>query len=126
MNKVVYVEASFKPTGKTKTVKVPTGEIKPGLFGGEKKVMRKEEQWEQTGWSESEIDGEKLAADIADAVKTLNSDGYEVVCISEITSGKYNWAYKSSGINNGGYGYGYGYGFSYTEGATIIAKKSNE
>jgi len=34
MNKVVYVPAFFKPTGKEVTKKVPTGEKKKGFFGG--------------------------------------------------------------------------------------------
>lgn len=123
MNKVVYVNSFFKPVGKTKTVKVATGEKTKGFFGGEKDVVRKEERWEQTGWSDCEIDGERLASDIEKTVQSLNSEGYEIVSVTMTTSGSYNWSYKSSGINNGGYGYGYGYGFSYTEGATIIAKK---
>jgi hypothetical protein len=121
LNKIVYVNSYFKPLGKTKTVKVATGEKKKGLFGGEKDVTRKEEVWEQTGWSDREIDGERLAEEIGGAVKQLNSEGYEVVTVTETTSGNYHWQYKTGGINNGGWGYGYGY--SYTEGVTIIAKK---
>lgn len=125
MNKVVYVEAFFKPIGKEVTIKVPTGETKKGLFGGEKEVTRKEKQWEQTGWSNREIDGQRLANDIAMATEELNSHGYEVVAIESVTSGAYDYKYevKFGGINHGGGGYGYGYGYSYTEGVTIIAKK---
>lgn len=125
MNKVIYVEAFFKPVGKVESVKVPTGEKTKGFFGGEKDVTRKEEQWKQTGWSDREIDGARLAKDVAAAVTGLNSEGYEIVTISEVTSGRYNWAYKTDGGSNcnGGWGYGYGYGYSITEGMMIVAKK---
>ncbi len=123
MNKVVYVKSFFKPVGETKTIKVPTGEKTKGFFGGEKDVMRKEERWEQTGWSDCEIDGERLTSDIEKAVQSLNSEGYEVVSVIMTTSGRYKWNYND-GISGGGYSYGYGYGFSYTEGAVIIAKKT--
>lgn len=126
MNKVVYVEAFFKPIGKVKTVKVATGEKAKGFFGGEKDVMRKEERWEQTGWSDSEIDGFRLAEDVGNAVGALNREGYEVVSVSDVTSGRYNWKYETSGGAgaSGGWGYGYGYGYSITEGVMIIARKA--
>ena len=123
MNKVVYVNSFFKPVFETKTMEVPTGEKTKG-FWGEKDVMRKEEKREQTGWSDCQIDGERLATDIEQAVQTLNAEGYEVISVTMITSGSYHWATRSAGINNGGYGWGYGYGYSYTEGATIVAKKT--
>lgn len=123
MNKVIYIKAEFKPVGKIRTVKVPTGEKTRGFFGGEKDVMTKEERWQQTGWSDCEIDGELLAKDISDAVDDLTEEGYEVIAIQDITSGRYqaDYAYRLTG--NGGYGYGYGYGFSFTEGVTIVARK---
>ncbi|NCN89496.1 MAG: hypothetical protein GW936_08695 [Gallionella sp.] len=122
MNKVVYVRAFFIPIGKNVTVKVPTGEKTKGFFGGEKEVTETVERWEQTGWSKSEIDGDRLAKDIEKAIENLNSEGYEVVCMSEVISGQYN--YDSYTGSSPGYAYGYGYGYSYTEGVTIIAKKS--
>lgn len=53
---VVCIEAFFKPVDKMKTVKVPTGETKPDLFGGVKGVARKEVVFKQTGWSDCEIE----------------------------------------------------------------------
>ncbi|MGM0767901.1 MAG: hypothetical protein ACQEV6_07745 [Pseudomonadota bacterium] len=120
MNKTIYVPSYFKPLGKNKKVKVPTGEKKKGLFGGEKEVTVEEEQWEQTGWSDRAIDGERLARDIDTAIQTLNEQGYEAVSISMATSGQYDWKQGPMG-NQGGYGWGYGY--SYTEGAIILARK---
>ncbi|APR05655.1 hypothetical protein [Thauera chlorobenzoica] len=125
MNKVVFVEAFFKPIGKAETIKVPTGETKKGFFGGEKEVFRKEEQWVQTGWSDREIDGQRLAKDVAAAVDKLNEQGFEVMSLTDVTSGNYSWKYETKGGPgaNGGWGYGYGYGYSYTEGIIVVAKK---
>lgn len=125
INKVVFVEAKFKPVGKVQAVKVPTGEKKKGLFGVEKDVMTKEQRWEQTGWSDCEIDGGQLSEDLQNAILNLNNEGYEVVSVSPVTSAKYNyeWAQQKGGVDHGGSGYGYGYGYSYTEGFTVVAKK---
>ena len=115
----------FKPIGKEVTKKVPTGEKKTGLFGGEKDVTKTVRVWQQTGYSDRWIDGERLANDIAEAVSRLNDEGFEVVSLTPITSGeyKYQWNQQDGGDNWGGSGYGYGYGYSYTEGVTIVAKK---
>jgi hypothetical protein len=128
LNKVVYVNTFFKPVGKEVTVKVPTGETKKGFFGGEKEVVKKESQWKQTGWSDTQIDGQRLANDMNSAIEQLNKEGYEVVTIESITSGAYNYhwgKYASAGNGNNSPStcYSYGYGYSYTEGVTIIAKK---
>ena len=125
MNKIVYVKAKFKPIGKEVTVKVPTGETKKGLFGGEKEVTVKKQEWQQTDWSDCEIDGECLSNDINTAVEKLNREGYEVIAVQPITSGAYSYKRDkySSHLNTADTCYSYGYGYSYTEGVTIIAKK---
>lgn len=134
-NKVVYVKARFKPVGEDVTVKVPTGEKKKGFFGGEKDITRKETQWKQTGWSDCEIDGERLANDVANVVAQLNRDGYEVVSVLPVISGNYFYKYQAQGVTSqkrilseteavsGGASYGFGYGYSYTEGVSVIARK---
>lgn len=134
-NKLVYISAHFKPVGKYVTVQVPTGETKKGFFGGEKAVYAKQQQWQQTGWSDCLVDGQRLSQDIAQAIDALNRDGYELVAISPITSGTYFYQFNDQGITSsprilrdtekvsGGGSYGFGYGFSYTEGVTLIAKK---
>ncbi len=99
MNKVVFVPAHFQPLGENKTVKVPTGEKKQGFFGGEKDVTRKETQWVQTGWSDCLIDGQRLAKDLAQMVSALNNEGYEVVSVTPVTSGAYDWKYE---VKSGG------------------------
>jgi hypothetical protein len=134
--KISYVKAYFKPIGKEVKVKVPTGEKKKGFFGGEKEVMTEETRWEQTGWSDCEIDGERLSKDIEIAIQSLNQADYEVIAISPVISGNYFYKYQAEGISSskrffsetekvsGGASYGFGYGYSFTEGVTIVAKKA--
>ena len=134
-NKVIYVNAFFKPVGKKVTVEVPTGEKKKGLFGGEKDITRKETQWKQTGFSDCEIDGERLSNDVAKAIAQLNQEDYEVISVLPVISGGYYYKYEANGITSsprifgnteavsGGASYGFGYGYSYTEGVSIIARK---
>ena len=127
MNKVIHVPTFFKSVGKKKTIKVPTGEKKKGFFGGEKDVTRKETKWEQTGWSDCRIDSQRLAEDLTIAVNALNKERYEILSVTAITSGAYDWNYKTDrfiGQGEGGYGYGYGYGYSYTNSLIIVAKKN--
>ena len=124
MNKVVYVPSYFKRLGKNVTKKIPTGEKTKSLWGVEQNVVKTVTEWEYTGYSDKEIDGKRLASDIEEVVNSLNSEGYEVVCLSESTSGKYSYATNNGRYGGGGgWGYGYGYGYSYTEGVTIIARK---
>lgn len=126
MNKVVYVPAFFEAVGKNKVVKVPTGEKKKGFFGGEKEITEKETQWVQTGWSDCYIDNERLARDLEETVSGLNDQGYEVVSVTPVTSGSYNFKYdaRSGGFEGKGYGgYGYGYGYSYTSSLIVTARK---
>jgi len=123
MNKVVFVQAYFAPVGKEQTVKVPTGEKKAGFFGGEKDVTKDEIKWVQTGYSDTDIDTKRLTKDLQEAIEQLNKEGYEVVSITDITSGSYNWRLKESNGANPGGGFGYGYGYSYTDGLMVVARK---
>ena len=132
MNKIIYVKAHFKPIIEEKTIKIPTGEKKRGFFGGEKDVLKKEKRMVETGISDCEIDGERLSSDIQNEVDCLNREGYEIISIMSVISGKHNhetdyFSDTGSGEDGAGwgwgYGYGYGYGYSYTEGVTIIARE---
>lgn len=101
---------------------------------GEKQVTTKQTRWEQTGWSDCEIDGELFSQKIAEAIQNLNSKGYTIVNLLPIISGSYNYHFQAEGIRSerrilsetekvsGGASFGYGYGYSFTEGVTIIAK----
>ena len=59
------------------------------------------------------VDGQRLSEDIQKAIDSLNKEGYEVICISEVTSG------AGGSVGNGILS---GHGYSYTEGVNIIAK----
>ncbi|KPD21785.1 hypothetical protein [Idiomarina abyssalis] len=123
MNKVILVPAFFVPTGKEKTVRIPTGEKTVGFWGGEKDVVRKEKQWVQTGFSNCVVDSERLSDDLSIAVEKLNQDGFEVVSVTPVTCGNYDWDFHAGGVGESSYGYGYGYGYSYTSSLIITAKK---
>ncbi len=115
----VFVPAKPKAIGRDKKVKEGTGEFEKGFFGKKEKTVTKTE-FEQTGWSDKEIDGFQLQEDLQNALNDLNRDGFEVVTVTPITSGNYSWKTGPQG-NIGGWGYGYGY--SYTEGLLVTAKK---
>jgi hypothetical protein len=121
LNKIIYIPAFFEPVGNNKTIKIPTGEKKKGLFGGEKDVTREETKWEQTGWSECRVDSQRLAEDLSSAVKTLNDEGYEVVSVTPVTSGAYEYK-KGTFWGEGEGGYAYGYGYSYTNSLIVTAR----
>jgi hypothetical protein len=118
-SKVVYVKAKFKPTGKYETIKVLTGEKRKTLLGGETAVMRDEQKWVQTGFSDCDVDGGLLSQELQQAIDQLNKDGYNVISVAQVISGEYSW--KMQGMGNGGAGYGYG--FSFTEGMLVVAHK---
>lgn len=106
MNKAVFVKAHFKPEGKEETVTVETGEKKKGAFGfGERPVKKQEKQWVQTGYSDSRIDGKRLAENLQTTLDRLNADGYEVVSAVQVVSGhrgsQNGWSYTEGLISTG-------------------------
>jgi hypothetical protein len=109
MNRTVYVPALFKEIRESHTIQVPSG--KRGFLGHEKTTA--EERWASEGYSDSEIDGERLQRDVQQAVDGLNKEGYEVFSLAPVESGAYNWSPE-----------GYSYGYSYTEGMIILARKA--
>ncbi|NHB86589.1 hypothetical protein [Photorhabdus tasmaniensis] len=125
MNKTVYVQSYFQPIYKEVMVKVPTGKTKRflGFFDIEEKIRKKEVV--QDGWSDCQIDGDKLNEDVIEAIDKLNSEGFEVISITPVTSGNWTYKYNTGSISNGNGrgGYGYGYGYSYTEGVLVLVKK---
>lgn len=128
MNKVIYIEAPFKPILEDISVSIPTGEVKRGLFGGEKEVTRKERKLVQTGVSDSKIDGKTLSVSIDQAISELNNEGYDIISITPITSGSYDYREISSSVRvMGGTemmdGGAWGYGFSFTSGVLLLGKK---
>jgi len=137
MVKTVFVQAFGEPVfgHDYKTVKVPTGEKKRSIFGDEKEITKKEYRRVQTGTSDSQIDGVRLANDIDAATTALQNEGYEVLTITPVMSGKYAYHVEPGSIESSvgflrdGYkvsgkgSWAYGYGYSYTEGVLITARK---
>lgn len=117
MNKVVYVDARFKMAVEADKTGLPRKELR----ASEVQSIHTSEQWAANGFSDCEVDAVKLAKDIATAIAGLNRDGYEVISITPITSGRYN--YEARAILEGGGAWGYGYGYSYTEGMIIVARR---
>ncbi len=130
--KSIWVEAPFKEKGRWKTEKVQVGttvkKIEKGLFN--KKLVDKvvpvyedQQTWEVLNRSDCEIDGRKFSQNIYETIAELESEGYEVVSVTPVTSGRYAYDYKDPVINAGSRAsYGWGYGFSYTEGVNILAR----
>jgi hypothetical protein len=125
MNKTVYVPSYFQPLYKEVTVKIPTGNTKRflGRIDVEEKIRKRE--LVQEGWSDCQIDAERLNENVARAVDKLNSSGFDVISITPVTSGNWGGKFDSGLITNGTGrgGFGYGYGYSYTEGVLILAKQ---
>ncbi len=67
MNKLEFVPAYFQPVGKS----VPTGKKDKGFFGAKVNETAVVDEWEQTVYSDSLVDGERLSEDIAKVVMRL-------------------------------------------------------
>ena len=120
-HRVVFVKAHFKAVGKYVNIKVPTGETRKGRLGLDRKIHSTHKESRETGTSITEIDGERLAADIQSALTSLAADSFRVIAAIPITSGRYDCKHSAaSGPDTSG-GWGYGYGYSVTEGVTLIA-----
>ena len=65
------------------------------------------------------INTEDLTKGLQEAVKLLNEGGWEVVSVTDVISGEYDYALEW-GV---GAGRGMGYGYSYTDGLMIVARK---
>ncbi|MBY6198937.1 hypothetical protein [Vibrio hangzhouensis] len=109
MNRVIHVPAHFCEVGKHETVDYSDEPV-----------------WTKTGYSKSVVDSVRLTEDLQKAVETLNQDGFEVISITPITSGDYDFKalLEPGGRGDNGYGgYGYGYGYSYTQGLIVTARQ---
>lgn len=131
MIKTIFVPATFKELVKKTQIKQETGETKKNWLGQEKKVYKTIDSFEVAGYSDREIDGNKLSIDVNNEIEKWNSNGFKVVSITPIISGAYNYQYDNSKITSeerflgktekvrGGGSYGFGFGYSYTEGVLI-------
>jgi len=135
MYKSIWVKAHFLKKGKWVTKKkedgyrtemVEKGFLKKRQVEKRIPIYKDVKEWIVTSISDSEIDGEKLTIDINNAIELLHNDGYEVMNVTPVISGRYKYDYADPIIRSSNkLGYGWGYGFSYTEGVNIIAKKTN-
>jgi len=131
MLKTIFIPAYFKPIVQDVFENIPTGETKKNWLGTEKQITKRVASQKITGWSDSEIDGERLSTDINNEIEKWSSQNIRIISISPITSGRYNYQFSSQGISSsprllsdtekvsGGGSYGFGYGYSYTEGVLI-------
>lgn len=129
---VKFISAPFKPVGRYIVKSVKTGKTKRTLLGGTKEETRQEKVWEQTGYSDCEIDGHAFAEILNAEIAALEADGAHIVEFIPLQSGQYD--YKADGIKSrrsyslwdnqatekvtGGASFGYGY--SYTIGVLIV------
>jgi hypothetical protein len=122
--KTVWVDAYYQKKGRWIDYEEATGEVKSGLFGS-KHVTEKKKKWVETNEaSESLIDGRRFSADLEKALNQLAEAGYEIVQITPITSGNFQWKEADKGYDGGANSY-VSWGYSITEGATICAKKKS-
>lgn len=117
--KSVYVKAKYLALYKEVAKQVPTGEVATSLFNSGEAITKTVHEMEFDKNSDCEIDGEQLTLDVANAVERVISEGFEIISINPVTSGR--WAHNHGNSGTGGFGYGYGY--SVTDGMSIIAKK---
>ena len=108
MDKTVYVPASFKEIRESRTIQVPSG--KRGFLGHERTIV--EQRWVTGGYSDCEIDGQRLQRDVQLVVDELNEEGYDIVSLVPVESGMYNWSPE-------GYSYGYSYRREFRSGPEI-------
>jgi hypothetical protein len=66
--------------------------------------------------SDCVIDGQRLQADTQAVVENLNTEGYEVVSITAISSGRHTSREAVAGAS-------WGYGYSLTEGVIVLARQ---
>jgi len=125
-NKTVYVKSDFDCALMPETSYVATGVMKSKFFGGEREEMTEITRMvESSELSDSRIDGTKLNKNLNKEIKQLNDDGYEVISITPISSGNYNY-HQIQPEEKNAVEYGFAYGYSYTEGMIILARKEDQ
>lgn len=124
MIKTVWIDAYFKKKGRWETYEEDTGDIKKGLFGGEKPVVVKKKRWiELDEYRDDIINGAELSRNTEKVLNQLESEGFDVLSITPVISGSYGWQPYSKSVGIGSADTCASYGYSYTEGFIVIAKK---
>lgn len=131
MIKTVWIEAYTKQKGQWEEYEEPSGDIKTGMFGGKKPVMIKKKRWVTIPdtYYEHLVDGERISRDLESALNKLEGDGFQILTISPVISGRYNWQQYDARVQGLGQktespDTAVSWGYSVTEGFTIIAKKN--
>ena len=119
----------------TRVITKTKGLFKKETYEVEEPVYEEYEEWVPTGrLSDTFIDIEGFNQQIMDACNLLAAEGYEVVHISDVIRGRYQWETWEGQNDYGnalspkrtwGAGWGYGYGYSITHGVVITAKLVN-
>lgn len=92
----------------------------------EEPIFEEYDDWVPTGEiSLTQIDIEGFSQKIMNACNTLSDEGYDIVHVSDIIAGKYQFDTKERTQMDGGWAWGYGYGYSITDGVVITAKLKN-
>lgn len=123
----------YKEQKVKKQVGVRTIEKKKGIFSSkvieiEEPVFKEVVEMVPTGeHSDTYINIDDFAKKITDACNDLDKNGYDVIKISEVIGGRYNYTwgnYANSHVSSGAAStcYSYGYGYSVTDGVVIIGK----
>lgn len=124
MIKTIWVDAYFKQLGKWEDYEEPTGETKKGFFGTKEVTIKKQRWILLNKFSDSIIDGAKLADDISKQLNNLESENFEILNITPVISGHYNWSgYSKSGPQSSSADTCASWGYSVTEGVMICARK---
>jgi hypothetical protein len=135
MEKIEIVKTHFVKKYKKVPKRINTGKKKKLLFGRTEDIYETIEEDVEDGYSDSIIDSNRLSEDLNKLITKLNEDGFEVVNITPIISGNYQYKWQAQGITSskrllsetekvqGGASYGFGYGFSYTDSLLVHAKK---
>ena len=98
--RIVFVKSDFQKIFKEAKVRRETGKMKKGLFGGTKPETVKERAWVPDRISDSAVDGDQLAQDIAKAISDLARDGFHPTTMLPITSGDYQYEYREGKISS--------------------------
>lgn len=123
MMKTIWVKAYFQRKGRWEEYEEATGEMKRGFLGGVKPVMSVKRRWvEIDEYSDTQIDGARLSRDTQSVLDQLESQEFDVMAITPVTSGHYGWTDYSSAMN-GGAPTCASWGFGATSGVMLTAKK---
>lgn len=125
----LYEEKKVKRQTGTRKVQKKKGIFSSELIEVDEPIYEEAIEKVPTGkYSDTHINIDDFARRITDACNDLHEKGYDVIKITEVIEGRYNYAFQANGsrVDNhcsGGGGYGYGYGYSVTDGVVILAKK---